>query len=414
MKKKLLIIALILFAFTAACQKQAQENANATSTGNSEYAAGTFGYDVQFLKQYHKDLVVLSDESSQAQILILPQYQGRVMTSASGGVNGLSYGWVNHELIASGKPTEHMSAFGGEERLWLGPEGGQFSIFFKKGVEFKFDNWFVPKEFDTEAFTLVSHDSKEAKFEREMHLQNYSGTNFDLKINRNIRLLNKSEIENAVGVKIPADLQMVGFQSENTLTNTGTKAWDKKSGLLSIWVLSMLNAAENTTVAVPYNNDPSIKAKIVTDDYFGKVPADRLVIKNNYMLFKADAKYRSKIGISPQRVVPYIVSYDAKNNVLTIAQFSFNKGIAEYVNSLWKLQDNPFSGDAVNSYNDGPVDGKQMGKFYEIESSSPAAALAPGKSIMHIHRTIHLTGSKESLDIICKKLIGIGVDEVKL
>ncbi len=51
-----------------------------------------------------------------------------------------------------------------------------------------------------------------------------------------------------------------------------------------------------------------------------------------------------------------------------------------------------FSGDAVNSYNDGPIDGKQMGKFYEIESSSPAAALAPGTSMQHIHRTIHLKG----------------------
>ena len=55
-----------------------------------------------------------------------------------------------------------------------------------------------------------------------------------------------------------------------------------------------------------------------------------------------------------------------------------------------------------------------MGKFYEIESSSPAAPLAPGNSIRHIHRTIHLKGSKEELDKISMKILGKPVDAIKL
>jgi hypothetical protein len=55
-----------------------------------------------------------------------------------------------------------------------------------------------------------------------------------------------------------------------------------------------------------------------------------------------------------------------------------------------------------------------MGKFYEVESSSPAAALAPGQTLHHLHRTIHLTGNKDELDKIAKKLLGVGVDEIKL
>ncbi len=102
------------------------------------------------------------------------------------------------------------------------------------------------------------------------------------------------------------------------------------------------------------------------------------------------------------------------NNVLTIAQFTLPAGTTDYVNSLWKLQDDPFSGDAVNAYNDGEIDGKQMGRFYEIESSSPAASLAPGKSIQHIHRIIHLKGSKEDLDKISIKILGKPVDAIKL
>jgi len=48
-------------------------------------------------------------------------------------------------------------------------------------------------------------------------------------------------------------------------------------------------------------------------------------------------------------------------------------------------------GDAVNSYNDGPVtDGSIMGPFYEIESSSPAANLSPGEKITHTQRIFHI------------------------
>jgi hypothetical protein len=409
---------LLLIFFTMTLISCNDNDSNSSSSGpdssKQEYAKGTFGYDLEFLKKYHKDVVVLGD-SIGPQVIIAPAYQGRVMTSTAEGKKGLSFGWVNHELIASGKPTEHINAFGGEERFWLGPEGGQFSIYFKKGVEFKFENWFVPKEFDTEPFTLVSSTKSEAKFEKEMHLENYSGNKFDLVVNRNIYLLSKSSVDSVLGIAIPQSVQSVAFESDNSITNKGVTAWDKKTGMLSIWILSMLNASEKTTVIVPYKQPDSIKpGRGITDDYFGKVPADRLKIEKGRMIFKADANHRSKVGVSPAWALPVAGSYDAKNSVLTIAQFSLHKGITDYVNSLWQIQEDPFAGDAVNAYNDGQVDGKQMGEFYEIESSSPAAALGPGQTIHHLHRTIHLKGSKEDLDKIAMKLFGVGVDAIKL
>ncbi len=389
-------------------------SASSTDTSKQGYSKGTFGYDLQFLEKNHKEFVKLGDDSS-AQLIVIPSYQGRVMTSTADGEKGLSFGWVNHELIASGKNGEHINAVGGEDRFWLGPEGGQFSVYFKKGTEFNYDNWFVPKEFDTDSFTLVSSTKSEAKFEKEMHLENYSGNKFDLKVNRTVRLLNKNSIDSALGISVPEGVKAVAFESENSITNTGKNSWNKKTGMLSIWILSMMNGSEKTTVILPYKQGDSTKlGKIVTDDYFGKVPADRLQIKNGLILFKADANYRSKIGVPPLRALPLLGSYDPVNNILTIAQFDLPKGNTDYVNSLWKIQDKPFSGDAVNSYNDGPIDGKQMGKFYEVESSSPAAALAPGQSISHLHCTIHLQGGKEDLNKISMKLFGVGVDAIKL
>ena len=130
------------------------------------------------------------------------------------------------------------------------------------------------------------------------------------------------------------------------------------------------------------------------------------------MLMKADANFRSKVGISPKRAKPFVGSYDAKNNVLTIAFFSLPEGENKYVNSLWKIQEDPYSGDAVNAYNDGPINGKQMGKFYEIESSSPAAGLGPGESLKHTHTTIHLKGERIYLDKIAKHVFGVSLHEL--
>jgi len=414
MKKIFYSISLLLLA---ACSKPGNQDAAVSEEKplGVNYEKGTFGYDLDFLEQHHKDLVLLCDDSSKAQLIVLPAYQGRVMTSTANGNDGASFGWVNYDLIASGKPAQHIHAFGGEERFWLGPEGGQFSIYFKKGVEFTFDNWFVPKEIDTEPFTLVSSSGTEARFEKEMHLENYSGTKFDLLVNRNIRLLNKSKIDSLLGTAVPEGIEAVAFESENILTNKGNLPWTKKTGLLSVWILSMLNASEKTTVAIPYKQgDEGKLGKVVTDDYFGKVPADRLTVKNGLILFKADSKHRSKIGISPTRALPIIASYDAVKNVLTIAMFSLPEGAKEYVNSLWQIQQEPFTGDAINSYNDGPVNGNQMGNLYELESSSPAAALAPEQSLTHYHRTIHLKGTIEQLDEIAIKLLGVRVDAISL
>ncbi len=380
---------------------------------HTEHRKGTFGFDLQFLKQYHKDLILLGDGlDSGAQIIILPAYQGRVMTSTADGNGGMSFGWINYDLIYSNKEEEHFHAFGGEERFWLGPEGGQFSIYFKKGDPFDFDHWYVPKAIDTEPFILVSASKTEANFQREISLKNYAGFEFNLRVNRHIRLLSKTEIPLLLGVPLPENLQIVGFESNNSITNTGNTPWTKETGLLSIWILGMFNAGNKTTIAVPYKqgNEADL-GKIVTNDYFGKVPVARLKIKNGFIFLNADANYRSKIGISPKRALPILASFDQVNEVLTIAQFSLPEFPADYVNSQWEMQEKPFDGDVVNAYNDGLIDGKQMGKFYELESSSPAATLNVGESMHHLHRTIHLKGNSNELNEITKTLLGIQLSE---
>ena len=394
--------------------------------GQKKMAKNTFGDDMEFLKK-HTEVVILSDAGN-GRVAVLPQLQGRVMTSTAEGARGLSYGWINRELVASGKTLQHINVFGGEDRFWIGPEGGQFSVFFKQGVAFDLEHWFTPAPVDTEPFELVSKTRNRAVLKKDMQLENYSRTKFDVRVEREVRILDRAEAVGALGTTPAKKVQIVAFESANKIVNTGTKAWEKESGLLSIWILGMFNPSPATTIVVPFNMGPeSALGPAVNDAYFGKVPADRLVVKDprfhggklapaeaGVLFFSGDGQYRSKIGLSPQRAKPALGSYDAIHNVLTIVQYSKPAGAVDYVNSMWQIQDEPYKGDVVNSYNDGPPapGAKPMGPFYELETSSPAAALKPGEKISHVHRTFHLQGPKADLDPIAKAILGVGIDEI--
>ena len=396
---------ILLSIFAAAC-------ANPAKAPRSQ--AVLFEDDIEFLAK-HTKVVVLSDKEGNARVAVNPDLQGRVMTSTAGGPDGPSFGWINRELLASGVNNVHMNAFGGEDRFWLGPEGGQFSIFFKKGDPFDLDHWFTPPAVNEGSFDIVSREEGAVRFRKAIHLVNYSDVVFDLAIDRTVELLGGPEVA-ALGIAVPGGIKMVAFRSDNTVTNAGTNAWTKDTGLLSIWILGMFNPSPATTIVIPFKPGPEAElGPAVNDAYFGKVPADRLIVKDGVLFFSGDGAFRSKIGLSPKRVKPFAGSYDAANGVLTLVHLTLPENAADYVNSMWEIQKDPFAGDVVNSYNDGPASpgAKPLGPFYELESSSPAAALAPGASLRHVHTTLHFQGDEKSLDTIARQTLGVGIQEIK-
>ena len=399
-----LLVVIVSIAVLAGCQG-----------GKTKMSKITFGDDVAFLKN-HTDVVLLSDSSGKSQVAVLPKLQGRTMTSSAEGDKGLSFGWINRELISSGKIAQHINVYGGEDRFWIGPEGGQYSIFFKKGVPFDLEHWFTPAPIDTEPFELVSKSANRAVLKKDMQLENYWGTIFKLRVDREIGVIQQADAVKLLGVTPAQNVKMVAFESNNKMTNTGDSAWEKETGLLSVWVLGMFNPSPQTTVVVPFNTGrDERRGPIVNDAYFGKVPPERLRVKEGVLFFSGDGQFRSKIGLSPRRAKPVLGSYDAINKVLTIVQYNKPRRAADYVNSMWEIQKEPYRGDVVNSYNDGPAQpgAKPLGPFYELETSSPAASLKPGESISHIHRTFHLQGSEADLEPIAKALLGVTIDEIK-
>jgi len=64
---------------------------------------------------------------------------------------------------------------------------------------------------------------------------------------------------------------------------------------------------------------------------------------------------------------------------------------------------------------DGPATpgAAQLGKFYELETSSPALALGPGKSATHRHATLHLQGEESLLEPVARAALGVSLEEIK-
>jgi len=409
---KLLLLFTVALVFSVSCSNTNRNSGQVKETKTTRKGMSTFEYDSSFLARYTQPVFLSSGKASLA---VSPEYQGRVMTSTADGPGGLSFGWVNYDLIASGRILEKINPVGGEDRLWLGPEGGQYSLFFPAGSEFVFENWKTPAVFDSKPFTLLESNDTSALFRESFQVSNYAGTVFDMRIDRRVTILDSKNIKKEYGISPVDDLSLVGYKSVNQITNTGSQAWKRETGLVSIWILGMYVPSPSTVIFAPYKNGPDDKDKPeLKTSYFGTIPPENLKVTTDFVFFKADGKYRSKIGIPPAREGSYIAAYDPDNHILTVVRHNRPPEGSVYVNSLWKMQEHPYGGDVVNAYNDGPLeDNSQLGPFYELETSSPGAELAPMESLVHIEQTVHFTGDEAALDKIAVKSLGISLGVVK-
>jgi hypothetical protein len=413
MNKSVLLSLSFLAIATSSCNSGSdKKKPEIKNTDSVAYKEGSFGYDLNFLKQ-HDDVVVLQTDSGQSQVIVSPKYQAKVFTSTAGSKEGLSFGWVNYKAFA-GPPDQHMNGYGGENRFWLGPEGGRFSLFFKPGSKMEFNNWKTPAPFDTEAWDVTVQHDNSVVMQKDMRLTNYKGTEMLAHVDRTITILSRQQIAERVGLALANPVRVVGYETINVLTNKGKNEWTEETGMPCIWILDMFKPTPSTTIVVPFKDAANLPiTKVATTGYFGEIPSGRLKHTSDILYFKADGKERGKLGVLPAHVKPVAGSYDAQNKVLTVTMFTVAPE-AKFLNQEWNLNKAPFSGDAMNAYNDGPLeDGTQMGPFYEIESVSPAAFLKPDASLSHSHSVFHFTGSEEALSEIANRIFGVTLAEIK-
>lgn len=412
MKRKYLNIFILLpivgILFSCTGNKKTSENMD------NKYERGSFGYDLSFLSEKDDSLVVLKSDDGRAQLLVSARYQAKVFTSTAVGEEGAGHGFVNYKFFEAGVVDEHMNGFGGENRFWLGPEGGRYSIYFAPGTEQVFDFWHTPKAIDIEAWELVASSSREALFGKEMQLKNYLGNSLNLTAERKISLLSNGEIAAALGIALPEELHVVAYSTDNKITNRNDFEWTPETGTVCIWMLDMFNPSDSAVTVIPYHaGDPQKLGRVVTSDYFGEIPAERLVDSGETLFFKTDGKFRSKLGLNARRSKAVAGNYDPMAKRLTVVLFDVDRD-AVYLSQEWNPEKDPLTGDALNAYNDGPLDdGSIMGPFFELESCSPAAFLKPGESLSHRHSVFHFVGEEPLLSPVCEKLLGVSIEKIK-
>lgn len=373
---------------------------------------GTYANDAAFLKQHGIGYKELVSADGQSKVMVIPAWQGRVMTTSATGDEGDSYGWINYRFIQDGKVNPQIQPVGGEERFWLGPEGGPFSLYFAPGKEQVYANWAVPAVLDTEGFAVEAHTEAAIRLSQKACLTNASGTVLHMDMERNVTLMNDEEIGRELGICLPEGLKRVAYRTDNRIVNTGTEAWTRATGLVSVWMLGCFNPTPSTTVFIPYHTEGT--GRVVNDTYFGKIPADRLVVDDKLIYFKIDGKFRSKLGLPAGRSLNLCGSYDSEKGVLTILWCNRPERPCVYVNGQWGPQENPFDGDVINAYNDGPLeDNSIMGPFYEIETSSPGAELAPGEGLTHTQAVVHLQGNDKMLAPIVQQVFKTDLEVIK-
>jgi hypothetical protein len=404
-------IAVVVTAAVAGTARGAETKGSSMSYGEAR----------DFLAK-HTKLVELTAADG-ARVAIAPEWQGRVMTSTCSGLEGPSFGFVCSDFISAGKKNPHFNNYGGEDRMWLSPEGGQYSLWFRPGETQNLSNWHTaPMLNDTPWAVTAASDPLHVRMEVAASLQNASGTKFRVHVVRDVHLLTAANAGKrfgpALGEKLRAPgVKSVAYETVNKLTNRG-KPMSKAKGLLSIWILGMLNSGPEAVTILPYK--PGSEADlgpIVRSDYFGSVPPDRLKILPEAVLFRGDANYRSKLGISQRRAKNVLGAIDFQAGVLTLVTFSMPEDPSRhlYPNSAWQVpQQEPYRGDVVNAYNDGPNEtGSQLGKFLELESVSPAKELAEGESLSHRSTLLHVQADRGTLAALAQEVLGVKLDAVR-
>ena len=77
---------------------------------------------------------------------------------------------------------------------------------------------------DYQGRVMTSTTSRSAAFRQEFALTNYSGTTFNVRVERTVSLFSSTRAGEAFGIAVPATVKAVAYETDNRLTNIGGAA----------------------------------------------------------------------------------------------------------------------------------------------------------------------------------------------
>lgn len=360
----------------------------------------TFADDAGFLAE-HADSIVLQAAGA-GPLAVSPRLSGRVMTSAF-APDEPGFGLVHRPAIDGSDPDRSFANYGGEDRLWIAPEGGPWALFFDPGAAQELPNWRVPAAMDGAPRTVVRREATAIEFRDSAVLANVKGARFDLSIERRIEALPRADVARLLAVQVlPDTLRVVAFRSVNTLRNAA-RTLPHFEGMIAPWVLGQFKPSPLTRVLFPFRGEPSA----ITPDYYGRVPAERLTLgkgadgAGGLATFTADSQLRAKIGVSASGATGWIGAFDPERGVLTLVHHTL-PAPSDFVPDCRWLDPNlrAMRGDVATSYNH-----FQEPRFFELESIGRSLPVALESRVTHVHATIHLGGDRAGLAAIARTVL---------
>lgn len=389
-------------------------------------------------------------------VAVCPDWNGRVMTSASDGLDGNSYGLINVREIESTETRTTVPpsaiAYGGEDQLTLSPNGGPFSLYYSVKSPSDPEAVRLPSGYQEGPFVVDSvPPDPEVRMRRSVSVKNSVGAVFNLDIVRTVKLLESADISDAFGHSVAVtleqtDVSYVGFKTINSMLNCG-QPLSRSGGLVSLQIRSMFNSSPNAVAILPFREgDKSQLGPNVCVDFFGTSPHGRIRMLPEAALLRADSKYRCQVGVSRRRVLPYVGAIDFREGVLTLQTFDlpmrpwewdylsneyceaqdesdsdfvqarefYSKATATVVGDALPYDAAPYKGEVARVYNNGPVAPNEtnFGQYYEFDVYSPALELEKGEHLTHRQYTLHVNADNRTLAFLAKTVLGVDYDKV--
>ena len=302
-------------------------------------------------------------------VAVCPEWNGRVMTSTCGGLEGDSFGCINVQAI----DTDSYDDFGGEDQWTLSPL--------------------------IHSFAVESIKAHHAVLQHTLRMADANGTSVECQLTREIFLLSRFQasemFDDAVTEALKQiDVSVVGFYTENTVRSP-------ERVYIACRQRGMFNASPHTAVIVPAPPMSFLSEPFSVDiDYLGGAPHGRIRYLSKTLLIRADGQRQCQVTMPYSTAPPIIGAIERRSGTLTLWTFDLPK---EY-----ELND------VIRIYNPGRLQGEELdwGTYYEMNCFSAARELEPEYPLTSSQCTLHINAANAVLDDLIRQIFGVTLEDV--
>ena len=245
------------------------------------------------------------------------------------------------------RPATPFDNYGGEDRFWLGPEGGQYGLYFPPGKPFVFDNWQTPAR---HARRRVGR-RRSARPGAVTFARTHGG---DQLRGHALRRRRRAQGVAAFGRRrdearsaSPCRRRQVGRlrDVEHDHEQGQRRRGRRRRGLAQRVDPRHVRARRRAPTSSCPSKPERRRARSSTIATSARcLPIASRDEATGFLRVQVRRKYRSKIGLGPARAKPVLGSYSDESRLLTIVLYTKPEGATRYVNSMWEIQKEPYGG----------------------------------------------------------------------